>query len=401
MKFKISKKKSLLFSKLAKDKNKIHLDNNFARNFFFKEPILHGVNVFLTLFLILYKNKKKEVKSCRINFLNYCIANEMLFLKKNKLISLKNEKLNFTIKFYKDISYLKEKNIYKKNNFFFKNKNFFHSKYIAHLIKISGFIGTKFPGNGSLIHSIESHENKENKKYVFKKRRISGTVYQITYGSDGYLSNIVSSKLKKFKLDKLSFKKYSILEKKRGNKILIIGSSGDIGNYLKKLFKKNNLNFDEYNFRITLDKKKVYSKILKNLITKIKSNDYKYIFYLSSPNIIKDQKKRNINLFNSYKLVYFIFVKDLLKLIKKNDIQTKIFYPSSFVLNKPNSYPQLKSYMQAKQLGERLSFLSRSSSLKIYRLPQIQSRSNYNFFGIYEGKSPHTLDRLILDFFKD
>ena len=46
MKFKISKKKSLLFSKLAKDKNKIHLDNNFARNFFFKEPILHGVCYF-------------------------------------------------------------------------------------------------------------------------------------------------------------------------------------------------------------------------------------------------------------------------------------------------------------------------------------------------------------------
>ena len=44
---KISKKDTKLFSIISGDKNKIHLSKRFAKKFFFKEPIAHGVLVVL------------------------------------------------------------------------------------------------------------------------------------------------------------------------------------------------------------------------------------------------------------------------------------------------------------------------------------------------------------------
>ena len=44
---KINKKNTLNFKKYSKDNNKIHYNNNYASKFFFKEPIVHGVNAVL------------------------------------------------------------------------------------------------------------------------------------------------------------------------------------------------------------------------------------------------------------------------------------------------------------------------------------------------------------------
>ena len=43
----ITQKETRNFSIKSKDKNKIHLNKKYSSNFFFKDPIVHGINVLI------------------------------------------------------------------------------------------------------------------------------------------------------------------------------------------------------------------------------------------------------------------------------------------------------------------------------------------------------------------
>ena len=57
--FSITKNVSKKFSLLSGDNNKIHFDKSFSKFFFFKAPIVHGVNLCI-LALNSYLSKKKN-----------------------------------------------------------------------------------------------------------------------------------------------------------------------------------------------------------------------------------------------------------------------------------------------------------------------------------------------------
>ena len=54
----INIKKTIEFAKLSKDRNQIHLSKKFSKNFFFKEPIVHGVNAAIKGISFFFKKKK-------------------------------------------------------------------------------------------------------------------------------------------------------------------------------------------------------------------------------------------------------------------------------------------------------------------------------------------------------
>ncbi len=55
---KITAKETKEFIFLSKDRNRIHFDKKFASQFFFKEPIVHGINIVIKALLIFFKKKK-------------------------------------------------------------------------------------------------------------------------------------------------------------------------------------------------------------------------------------------------------------------------------------------------------------------------------------------------------
>ncbi len=62
---KITAKETKEFIFLSKDKNRIHFDKKFASQFFFKEPIVHGINIVIKALLIFFK--KKVIKLSKIS----------------------------------------------------------------------------------------------------------------------------------------------------------------------------------------------------------------------------------------------------------------------------------------------------------------------------------------------
>ena len=183
-------------------------------------------------------------------------------------------------------------------------------------------------------------------------------------------------------------------------KILVFGLSSDLGErFNSDLIKKSGCKIYKHSFRINIEKpniKYIQKKILEKKILKIKPN---YIFYFSSPKIFYDEKQ-NSKLYNFYKAIYVDYFKLMINVIKKNKIESKIFYPSTVFLNDKKKYVRYKSYLSSKQLAERIC-KSKENKKLIYcvRLPKLISRSNYNLLGFYEGESIKVLDDYIEKFF--
>ena len=59
----ITTQRTKQFANISGDKNKIHLNNKIAEQYFFRKPIVHGIDVLLvSLNKFLLKNKYKEIK---------------------------------------------------------------------------------------------------------------------------------------------------------------------------------------------------------------------------------------------------------------------------------------------------------------------------------------------------
>ena len=72
-----------------------------------------------------------------------------------------------------------------------------------------------------------------------------------------------------------------------------------------------------------------------------------YLFYLSSPKIIND-KDNTINSFKIYNNIYSTKFKNILDILLKNKLTTKVFYPSTFALSQRDKFLKIKSYLDAK-----------------------------------------------------
>ena len=119
---KINLKKTIQFKNLSKDLNLIHFDKNFSSKYYFKEPIVHGVNVCLAALSGYLKNKNIQITSIKINFLNFILINEEFFFKfnRNKIIVYNNInkkiEIDLKIKRFK----IHKKKLFQKNNELFQ-----------------------------------------------------------------------------------------------------------------------------------------------------------------------------------------------------------------------------------------------------------------------------------------
>jgi hypothetical protein len=384
------------FSLLSKDKNLIHLNNNFASKFFFKKPIAHGVNVVL-LALKKYLNLKKDnifIYKININFKNFIYLNEpfqiKVFQRRILIFNNLNNKIEILIK----------KKIDKNKNL--KN-NSLNLKLKKHLISISKIIGSIKPGNGALIHKIECEINKKNfekKKYKFNK--IVKNIWTLDYYDKYYKSSTLTSK-SKFYNNKVHDIKLSRTIKKKiyKKKILIIGPSSDIACQLTKNFKKEKCLLYFYSFKIDETSLNLSKKEKKKILKFISKTQPNYIFYLSSPRIYHEANKSK-KLLRLYKIIYCDFFTVLLNALVKLKFSAKIFYPSSIALNQPDKYKYLSSYISAKKSGENIcKNIKYKKFVKYYRLPQFKTRSNYNILGYYEGKNLSEISKYLEKFFKN
>jgi hypothetical protein len=393
--YKITYENSKKFSFLSKDENLIHLNKEFASKFFFKKPIAHGVNVVL-IALKQYLNLQKKkifIFKITINFKNFIYLDEPFEVKvlKNRILIFNNLNKKIEIQIKKKINSKQSLRNYPLN-----------LKLKEHLIFISKIIGSKKPGNGALIHKIESEYNKKNlniKKNKFNK--VVNNIWSLNYSDKHYKSTIIASKSRFYSRNNQIIKLSKIIKKKIQIKtILIIGPTGDIAYHLIKALKKEKCLLSFYSFKINEIFPILSVKEKKKIIRFIFKTKPDYIFYLSSPRIYHENNN-NKTLFKLYKIIYCDILTVILNSLLKFKLSSKIFYPSSIALNQPNKYKYLSSYINAKKRGELICKSKKYKKLiRYFRLPQFKTRSNYNILGYYEGKNLSEFSKYLEIFFR-
>ena len=382
---KISEKDTRLFSIISGDKNKIHLSKQFAKNYFFKEPIVHGVlAVLLCLSEFLRKVRKKVfLKKITITFHNYINVGEefKIEFKKNLIILRNNLNKKITISLVADTpkNLLTKKNKYKSK---YKLKGILNLNLIDLLIKSSKIVGNTYPGNGGLIHQINYYSDIKDKKTSVTRKR---NFYKINLAEKSEKIEIISSKTKSFEnLKKIVNKKN--IHNYDNFKIMVFGPGSILSEKVKEYFSLSKVSFIDYSFRLNnkgfmkeADKIKI-----KKTIEKQKPN---LIFYFSSPKITLENKNNKF-LKTIYKEVYFNVLVFLIKILKKNKLNSKIFYPSTTFLSNEGQLEKNSSYVRTKKMAEK--FFERDENSRFityYRLPKYKSTSNYNLLGYYDGEN--------------
>ena len=168
MRFKLSKKNGLNYAKKSGDFNKIHLKNLVGYNSNFGSEICHGTLVIIKSLKLLNINKiLKNRKKFNINFTfkNFFVYDKNIQINKKKnIIFQKNSgliefKLNFNnISKEKFLNYSKKK-IFKIPSA--KNNNHYDTLFNI-LNVVSKYVGMVYPGEYSLINSININFNYSN-----------------------------------------------------------------------------------------------------------------------------------------------------------------------------------------------------------------------------------------------
>ena len=395
-------KKTKDFIFMSKDNNKIHFDNNFAKKYFFKKPILHGMNVVLSAFEIFFKyiNHNCTLEELKIDFKNFCLSDEKIYMKyKNNKISILgkiNHKIEINFKLKKKIKNKYSKKTIQNNLYNFYNLT--NPDLLFNCVYLSKFVGTKNPGNGSLIHRL-SVSNCSEKDEKFQVKKIVRNIKEIQFKKSFKNYTVLCSKIKQFKQFKVGNKKNELIHRNLYNKrILIFGKKSDLGLFTFNLLQKYNCKINSHSFRLNLDNPIINKKIFNPIKNEILNNNPDYIFYFSSPEITT--VTRNIKATRQlYDRVYIDLPKLICNLIIANDKNTKLFMPSTIFLNNFQKYPHLTQYINSKKNME-LTFKKKkySSLVNMMRLPQFKTKSNYNILGFYEGISLNYLKNFIYKF---
>lgn len=413
-KIKISIKKHKFFKKNSKDYNEIHSIKNLSPGYSF------GLNTFLIImdkyyklnsnvksknhFKIIFHRavqvskifdlvifEKKTFAELQLRKDNLLFVTIILSEQYNEKLNLKNNSYNL-IKEKKEIKNSDIEKIYPNLN------NIFNNKFFEHLFLISRFLGTKYPGNESLIYSIDLSliNNLTIEKLLLEKKKY---FLRFNLSEINFVSNYFLAKIKSLHKPKMP-KQFNLIElKKRVRKFpklgvsqnaLILGGSSGIGSMISKI--------------LTLKKRKVVSTFYKSSLKLIKSeyntskNKPKFIKF----NILKD-KIEKLKIFNKINVIYFfatpkinqiahnkttfkLFFKyfitsslKVLKFIKSKNKRVIFFYPSTKFIENQN---ELRNYIEIKKLGEKkIKKYCQKNNLKlcIIRLAPTDTRQNISY----------------------
>ena len=231
IKFNISEKDGLKYSKISGDTNKIHIDNLTGYNSIFGEKICHGTLVLIKILEkidLLKIINDKNLFYINFNFAKYFKYQHPISVIKNKNIfniyqeDQKKLTINFSLKKKIDFSNFKKKHSIVT---FYPKKNKKISDIFIILNNLSKYVGTVYPGRFSIISEINIYFNKHS--YLF------------------------DNKLK-------------IISKKIDPRLPIIENQLTFKNYL--------VQFKSLERPIVKNNKKIDNKLLRNKINKIKYN---------------------------------------------------------------------------------------------------------------------------------
>ena len=369
MLFKITEKEGLDYSKISKDKNKIHINNLAGYNSIFGEKICHGTLVISKIF------KKKEFRklilsekvfNIYIEFLNFIKYDKKLLIKKvkNKFYVIQDKKIKINILIQKKNTFLINKIKKKKDNNYKKNLKY------------------------SLINSININFNND---YLGNKKKLILSSYKLNKKLP-LIKNILLYEKFKIEFETLErpfvkknkfFIKKDIKKKIKDFKdnILIIGGSSGIGNDILNMFKTNKKILKIVTFnknRIKLENKNTFFykvdvfKDLKRIEDIIKKHGPVKIFYFPTTKIYFDKQLNNDKL-NEYKKIFLAIP---LKIIKANKEQIiSIFYPSTTNIDEDRK----SDYSKVKRLAEiSLKKLCKKNRIiyKSVRFPALNSKQS-------------------------
>jgi len=396
MLFKITEKEGLDYSKISKDKNKIHINNLAGYNSIFGEKICHGTLVISKIF------KKKEFRklilsekvfNIYIEFLDFIKYDKKLFIKKvkNKFYVIQDKKIKINILIQKKNTFLINKIKKKKDNHFKKNLINFKSRHdliFMLLANISSYVGNRYPGKYSLISSININFNNY---YLGNKKKLILSSYKLSKKLP-LIKNILLYEKFKIEFETLErpfvkknkfFIKKNIKKKIKDFKdnILIIGGSSGIGNDILNMFKNNKKILKIVTFnknRIKLGNKNTFFykvdvfKNLKKIEDIIKKHGPVKIFYFATTKIYFDKQLNNDKL-NEYKKIFLTIP---LKIVKANKEQIiSIFYPSTTNIDEDRK----SDYSKVKRLAEiSLKRLCKKNRIiyKSVRFPALNSKQS-------------------------
>jgi len=421
MLFKITEDEGLSYSKVSKDRNKIHIDKLVGYNSIFGKKICHGT---LVVSKILKNKKLKRILSSNkefnihFEFLDFIEYNLNLLIKNNKnkfyVIQNKKKKINITVrkknKFY--INHIDKK---KDSYFKLKLKNFKNRYNLIFILlaNISSYVGNRYPGKYSIISSLNINFNNG---YSDNQKNLTINSYKL---SDRLplIKNILSYKKFNIEFETLErpfVKKNKFFIKKDLKKkikdlkenILIIGGSSGIGNDVlnmlkinKKILKIITFNKNRINLKV---KNSIFFKVdvTKN-IEKIESIIKKHgpikIFYFPTPKISFDKRVNN-EMLKEYEK---IFLNIPFKILKDNKDQIiSIFYPSTTNINEDS----MSDYSKVKRLAEiSLKNLCKKNKIiyKSIRFPALNSKQSISLlkpvqpsFFEYINKNPKLFNKI-------
>ena len=320
---------NLKFSQISGDYNKIHINDRYAKKFFFKYCVAHGVNIVaLCLSKFLKKNYKYFflIDKLDIKFNNYIEINEKFEIKiyKNKIIVKNNinDKLEIKIKYkkFKKKPKFNESTKLKGKSYYFNN--LLNKNLINELLILTKKVGTDVFGDGSLILKIflQFQNNGEKKNTI---HRINQNAFNYYISSEEYKVQCLIIKIQPYKKENFKIKLNNKFKKHLRNKsVLIFGSDGTLGSFTQEYLckYKSNLHLVSKNKNeISSSKHYMLKKIsFFNLNKILKKSNPDYIFYFISPKILKNNKKTiNKKLYNLYKFYYVKTFKKILELLKK------------------------------------------------------------------------------------
>ena len=208
----INIKDNLKFAQLSGDYNKIHIEQKFAKNFFFKYCVAHGINIIaLSLSKFLKKNCNNNffIKALDIKFYNLIEVGEKFIINVfNNKITVKNDindKLEIKIKYekFKKKYKLNKPTTLKDKEYYFDN--LLNKDLINELMKLSKNIGSRLFGNGSLFLKINIHiQNNGKKKCIINK--INKNAFNCYLTSKNYKISCLIIKIKPYKYEKIKIK---------------------------------------------------------------------------------------------------------------------------------------------------------------------------------------------------
>jgi len=394
IKFNISEKDGLKYSKISGDTNKIHIDNLTGYNSIFGEKICHGTLVLIKILEkidLLKIINDKNLFYINFNFAKYFKYQHPISVIKNKNIfniykkKQKKLKINFSLKKKIDFSNFKKKHSIVT---FYPKKNKKISDIFIILNNLSKYVGTVYPGRFSIISEINIYFNKhsylfDNKLKIISKKidpRLPIIENQLTFKN--YLVQFKSLERPIVKNNKKIDNK---LLRNKINKIkynaLIIGGSQGIGKDVLNILSDNH-NIKKF---VTYNKNKISKKsntiypIKFNVFDKIntldkiiEANSPLKIYYFASPKIYFDNTLP-LSIKKNYKFIFLNFPSLLLERYKNKNIT--LFYPStSNILENRNSY-----YSKIKKNAEhkiKKICLKYRIPFEIVRFPALNSRQS-------------------------